>query len=130
MGVSEHVCGGVSEHVSVGMCLWVSVSVRLSQCAGVSESVSVSKRQLVCIGEQVGVGGCSLRALAQSWTLKVHLSFFLTSSRTLLLWVVPVQDGISTLGKAQKRSTMCVKWLHKEGMALSLNAVFICYSLC
>ena len=51
--------------------------------------------------------------------------FFLTSSRTLLLWIVPVQDGISTLGKAQKRSTMCVKWLHKEGMALSLNAVFM-----
>ena len=56
--------------------------------------------------------------------------FFLTSSRTLLLWIVPVQDGISAPGKAQKRSTVCVTWLHKEGMALSPNAVFICYSLC
>ena len=59
---------------------------------GVSESVSVSKCQLVCIGEQVGVGGCSFRAVAQSWTLKVHLSFFFN-----------IQSHVAALGCSSSR---------------------------
>ena len=79
-------CTGVSEYVSVGVCQWASVS----------GSMSGSKCQLVCVGEQVGVGGCSLRALAQWWTLTVHLSFFFN-----------IQSHVAALDCSSSRWNLC-----------------------